>query len=319
MNESNQNNYKIIGESSVILEVVNNAKTIANSQASVLIHGDSGTGKELFAGFIHENSERSNNKFVAINCAGIPTNLLENELFGHKKGAFTGADDDYIGKIGYADNGTIFLDEIAELEYKVQAKLLRFLQYKEYEPIGSTETKKSDIRIISATNKNIFKLIKEKKFREDLYYRLNVVPLYLPTLKARGKDIELLANYYLKIYNKKNNKNIKGFSKEVIDIFYSYNWPGNVRELQNVIERAVVIAEKEIIVKDHIYLYNNFLKDVKIKTFKPLKDALNDFKKDYIIETLDENNWNQTKTAKLLDIQRSYLARLIKELNINKI
>ncbi|MBN2546754.1 MAG: sigma-54-dependent Fis family transcriptional regulator [Spirochaetes bacterium] len=319
MNESNQNNYKIIGESSVILEVVNNAKTIANSQASVLIHGDSGTGKELFAGFIHENSERSNNKFVAINCAGIPTNLLENELFGHKKGAFTGADDDYIGKIGYADNGTIFLDEIAELEYKVQAKLLRFLQYKEYEPIGSTETKKSDIRIISATNKNIFKLIKEKKFREDLYYRLNVVPLYLPTLKARGKDIELLANYYLKIYNKKNNKNIKGFSKEVIDIFYSYNWPGNVRELQNVIERAVVIAEKEIIVKDHIYIYNNFLKDVKIKTFKPLKDALNDFKKDYIIETLDENNWNQTKTAKLLDIQRSYLARLIKELNINKI
>lgn len=319
MNESVQNNYNIIGESNAILNVINNAERIANSEASVFIYGESGTGKELFAGFIHENSKRKKSRFVAINCAGIPNNLLENELFGHKKGAFTGADEDYIGKIGYADNGSIFLDEIAELDYNVQAKLLRFLQDKEYEPIGSTETVKSDVRIISATNKNIFKLIKEKKFREDLYYRLNVVPLTLPTLKDRGKDIELLANYYLKIYNKKNNKNLKGFSKEVIDIFYAYNWPGNVRELQNVIERAVVLADKEILVKDQIYLYNNFLKDVKLKSFKSLKDTLNDFKKDYIIQVLEDNNWNQTKTAKLLDIQRSYLARLVKELNINKI
>lgn len=319
MNLSTDNQVEIIANSNIMRDVLSVVKKVASSDVTVLITGESGTGKELIAKFIHLNSKRALNRFVAFNCAAIPTELIENELFGHKKGAFTDAKEDYQGKLGYADGGTFFLDEITSLGYNLQTKFLRFLQDGVYEPIGSVESFKSNARIISASNKDIFKLIKEKKFREDLYYRLNVVPINLPPLRDRGEDIGLIADYYLGYYNKKNNKNIRGFTKAVKEIFYSYNWPGNIRELQNVIERAVVLTDEEEIDRDKIFLYNDFLTVKKNKSYKPLKDAINDFKREYIIEVLDENNWNQTRTAKALDIQRSYLARLIKELNINKI
>jgi transcriptional regulator with GAF, ATPase, and Fis domain len=208
-NINNINNYEIIGKSETIKNILDSAIKVANTDAAVLIYGESGTGKELFARFIHDNSRRKDKKFVAINCAAIPGELLENELFGHVKGAYTDATSDYTGKFGFADEGTIFLDEIAEMSINLQAKLLRLIQFMEYQPIGGSVTVKTDIRLIAATNKNLQELLKQKKFREDLYYRLNVVPLTLPPLRERNIDIEILADYFLEIYNKKNNKFIK--------------------------------------------------------------------------------------------------------------
>ncbi len=307
------NEWEIIGNSEALVQTLDKAKMVASSDASVLIYGESGTGKELLARFIYNSSKRKINHFVVINCSAIPDQLMENELFGHKKGAFTDASDDYAGKFGQANGGVIFLDEIGELSLQLQSKLLRVLQFKEYEQIGGAETLKTDVRIIAATNKNLINLIKTSRFREDLFYRLNVVPITLPPLRERKKDIILLAEYYLGIYNIKNNKNIKGFTGKVIELLMQYDWPGNIRELQNVIERAVVLSCDNLIDADHIALNQ----DEKGKN-KNLKDAINDFKKQYIVEILEKNNWNQTKSAKTLDIQRTYLARLIKELNIDK-
>ncbi len=309
----------IIGQSERIIEVLDIAKRVARSDAAVLIYGESGTGKELLARFIQQNSRRKDKKFVALNCAAIPNELLENELFGHKKGAFTDAIDDYIGKFGYTNEGTIFLDEIAEMGFNLQAKILRILQFKEYEPIGSTESYKTDVRVITATNKNLLELIKKNKFREDLYYRLNVVPITIPPLRERKEDIELLANYFLNIYNKKNNKSIKYLNSGVIHILKSYHWPGNVRELQNVIERAVVLSDNDYLKKEDINIHKAFIDKVKEESWKSLKEATNDFKKEFIIEVLEKNEWNQTKAAKMLKIQRTYLSRLIRELDIDKI
>lgn len=311
----------IIGNNKSIIDILNIAEKIKNSDASVLIYGESGTGKELLAKYIHQCSIRKDKKFVEINCAAIPEELLENELFGHKKGAFTDANDDYIGKFGYANEGTLFLDEIGEMSFNLQAKLLRVLQFKEYEPIGSTELQKSDVRIIAATNKNILQLLKEKKIREDLYYRLNVIPINIPPLRERRDDIEFLAKYFLEIFNKKNNKNIKGFKTGIINILTRYNWPGNIRELQNIIERSVLLCDNEYLEITEILLKNSedsFYKENN-DIEKNLKDAIEEFKKEYIIKLLEKNNWNQTKTAKILNIQRTYLSKLIKELKIDKL
>lgn len=310
---------EIVGDSKEIKGILYIAERIATSDAAVMIYGESGTGKELVARFIQNNSRRKEKKFVAINCAAIPGELLENELFGHKKGAFTDAKEDYTGKFGYANGGTIFLDEIGEMSLALQSKLLRVLAMKEYEPVGSTEVFKADVRIIAATNKNLLELIKENKFREDLYYRLNVVPITIPPLRDRSGDIEVLANYFLKIYNKKNNKSIKGFTPGSIDMLNSYKWPGNVRELQNVIERAVILCNIDFITVEFISISDKAGLLKSNNKIKNLKDALNDFKKNYIIQILEKNNWNQTKTAKDLDIQRTYLSRLIKDLHINKL
>jgi transcriptional regulator with PAS, ATPase and Fis domain len=310
-------NVNIIGKSKEILDVLNIAKTVASSDAAVLIYGESGTGKELLARFIFNNSKRKDKNFISINCAAIPENLLENELFGHKKGAFTDAIDDYIGKFGYADQGVIFLDEIGELSLPLQSKLLRVLQFKEYEQIGSNETLKTDVRIIAATNKNLHDMIKQGKFREDLFYRLNVIPITMPSLKERKGDIKILAEHFVNLYNQKYGKKIEGLSNEAIIILENHSWRGNIRELQNVIERAVIFCENNILSTEYLYLANNEV-DNSHANIKKLQDAVNEFKKDYIIKALELNNWNQTKTAKVLDIQRTYLARLIKELNIDK-
>ena len=310
----------IIGESQIIKDILNTAKQVAPTDATVLIQGDSGTGKELLAKFIQANSNRKDKKFISINCAAIPSPLLENELFGHKKGSYTDAKEDYIGKFGFANGGTVFLDEIGEMDLALQAKILRVVQFKEYEQIGNPQPLRTDVRLISATNKNLLELVKLKKFREDLYYRLNVIPLFLPPLKERGTDIEIIANYFLETYSTKYKKQIKGFSKEAINFFYVYEWKGNVRELENVIERAVVITKDEYITKKDILTEENKLqKQTRNLDIKSLKDAINDFKRDYLIESLNQCNWNQTQTARKLQIERTYLAKLIKDLKIEKI
>ena len=310
---------EISGNCEQIQELLAIAERVAKTDATVLLTGESGTGKELFAKYIQENSSRKDAVFLSINCAAIPSNLLENEFFGHKKGAFTDAVDDYQGKFGFANSGTIFLDEIGEMDLVLQAKLLRFLQYKVYHPVGSNEEYKADVRIIAATNKDLLKLVAEKKFREDLYYRLNVVPIKLPPLRDRKNDILLLTDYFVEKFSNKYGKRIKGVDIEVKKKFLTYNWTGNVRELQNVIERAVVLTENDIIkMTDTDFIFGGYSNESS-QELKSLKIAVEEYKKEYIVYALNLNNWNQTKTARVLNIQRTYLARLIKQLNISKL
>lgn len=307
----------IIGKSAVIAELKQLAARVAKTEATVLITGESGVGKEVFARFIQQNSPRNDKTFVELNCAAIPTLLLESELFGHKKGAYTDAVTDSPGKVGYADGGTLFLDEIGDVDLTIQAKLLRFLQFKTYQPVGGHEELKSDIRIIAATNRKLPGLIEEGKFRKDLYYRLNVVNLDIPPLRKRKEDILLLADHFLRYYGEKYNKKCTGFDSSSKNLLTSYEWPGNVRELNNCIERAVVFSEDTVITGAGLQM--NEAADSGDDEIVPLKEALYNFKRNYIIRCLEKNNWHQTETAKKLSIQRTYLARLIKELDINKL
>lgn len=245
-----KNKYKfgsLIGKAPNMTRLFEKIQLVSDSRASILITGESGTGKEMIASAIHYNSSRAENPYIKINCAAIPENLLESELFGHKKGSFTGAVSDKKGKFELADTGTIFLDEIGEMDMNLQSKLLRVLQEREIEAVGSIKSKKVDVRIIAATNANLEQLIAEKKFRTDLYYRLNVVNIHTPALRERTEDIPLLIHYFLEKYSKENNKNIKGLTREASKLLLKYNWPGNVRELENIIERAVVLAQEEML------------------------------------------------------------------------
>lgn len=312
------NETEIYGESENIKELLRVAKRAALTDATVLITGESGTGKELFAKYIQRAGSRRDNSYIVINCAAIPSGLLESEFFGHVKGAFTDAINDYDGKFLAANGGTIFLDEIGEMALPLQAKLLRFIQYRVFLPVGSNRELSSDVRIIAATNKDLVKLINEGLFREDLYYRLNVVPIKLPPLRERVADILTISNAFLRMYSSLYRKGIKAFDKDVKRLLLSYKWPGNVRELQNLIERVVVLSEGDIITKKCIAAFDeNILADSRRE--KTLKEAVEGFKRDYIIYCLNLNDWHQTKTAKMLDIQRTYLARLIKELKISKL
>ncbi len=248
-----KNKYKfgsLIGKADLMEKMFEKIQLVADSRASVLITGESGTGKEMIANAIHYNSTRSENPFVKINCAAIPENLLESELFGHKKGAFTGAIADKKGKFELADTGTIFLDEIGEMDLNLQSKLLRVLQEREIEAIGSTKAKKVDVRIIAATNAELEELVMAKKFRADLFYRLNVVKITTPPLRERADDIPLLINHFLEKYAKENNKAIRGLNRDASKLLLKYSWPGNVRELENVIERAVVLAQEDMLSVD---------------------------------------------------------------------
>lgn len=305
------NNYdwsNIITNSSIMKSVLERASQAADVDSTVLIEGESGTGKELLAKGIHFNSKRKDKPFIIVNCGAIPENLLESELFGHKKGSFTGAIYDKKGKFEEADGGSLFLDEIAEIPPILQVKLLRVLQDKAIDKIGENKPINVDIRIISATNKKLEDLVKKKIFREDLYYRLNVIPIHIPPLRDRKEDIPILANYFLEKANKKTGKNVK-INKEVLIAFSKYSWPGNIRELANLIERLVVFSTKnEVTIEDlPENLYSSYdLTD----SFLEIPESginLKELEKKLIIKALEKNNWNQSKAAKFLGISRNTL------------
>ncbi len=309
--------HTLIGSSKVIKEKLEIAKRIATTDSSVLITGDSGVGKELFAEQIHLNSNRSNHPFIRVNCAALPDNLIENELFGHVKGAFTDAVTDRRGRFELAHSGTIFLDEIGEIPLSLQAKLLRVIQHKVFEKVGSSNSIHVDVRILAATNINMDNALEKGTFRKDLYYRLNVLPFYIPPLRERTEDISELAEYFLNKVNLLTNKKKSGFTIEAMEELLSYSWPGNVRELENVIERSVLISINESIEVDDLMLHTNpGTKDPYVE--KSLKEAIIQFKKHFIKSILDRYSWNQTVTSKALGIQRTYLSKLIKEHNLRR-
>jgi Nif-specific regulatory protein len=308
--------HPLVFSSKVMQERLDLVKRVAPSDASVLILGESGVGKELIAEQLHLLSRRAEKPFVRVNCAALPENLLESELFGHVKGAFTDAISNRAGRFEAADGGTIFLDEIAELPLRLQAKLLRVIQQKTFERVGSSETIKVDVRIIAATNRDIEKLVQNQEFRSDLYYRLNVLPIHIPPLRERLDDIPPLAEHFLLKYARETNRGIMHFSDSAVQCMMGYSWPGNIRELENAIERAVLIAKGNLITADDLMIGNKAEPSYKQFEGKDLKEAIILFKRHYIQASLEQNRWNQTETARHLQIQRTYLSRLIKELNI---
>jgi len=273
---------------------------VSKSNATVLIRGESGTGKELVANSIHYNSLREKNPFIKVNCAALPATLIESELFGHEKGAFTGAIKQKIGKFELAHKGTIFLDEIGSIGLDIQANLLRILQEKEFERVGGHRTLKTDVRIIAATNKNLERAVEEETFRGDLYYRLNVFPIYMPPLRARKTDILLLADYFLEKYAAENHKDIKRFSTPAIDMLMEYHWPGNVRELENCIERAVLLCEEGVIHSYHLPPTLQTGKESDTVPSLSLEDAVASLEKEMIIDALKNTGGNVTMATQIL-------------------
>jgi Nif-specific regulatory protein len=310
--------HTFIGESRIIKDRLEIARKAAETDSSVLLLGESGVGKELFAEQIHLASPRSARPFVRVNCAAIPEALLESELFGHVKGAFTDAVADRRGRFELADEGTLFLDEIADMPLPLQAKLLRVLQNRTFERVGASETIKVDVRIIAATNRNLEQQVSAGLFRSDLFYRLNVLPIQIPPLRERREDIPLLAEFFLRKHSRETKKQVTDFTHEAMDVLLSYGWPGNVRELENAVERAVVFARDDKIRADALTLTAGSAVGDGAYSERTLREALNIFKKHFITKALEANGWHQTRTAKALAIQRSYLSKLVKELGIIK-
>lgn len=309
---------RIIGQSPGFIALKETVKRVALSNSTVLLRGESGTGKELFARAIHGESGRSQGPFVRVNCAAIPETLLESELFGYNEGAFTGAQKGgHMGKFEFADKGVIFLDEIGDMPLTMQAKLLRVLQEKEIERLGDTRTRKVDVRVIAATNRNLEEMIINGEFREDLYYRINVVTLNIPPLRSRIEDIELLLDHFIKQFNEDFGLQVIGADKEVIEIFKNQRWPGNLRELENVIERAFNIIDGDIIRKEHLPLYMQNSRRLKGKSHKGgLSKLVEDIEREAILEALEACAGNKNRTAAMLGISR---AGLYKKLNRYKI
>lgn len=301
-------------------EVMGLVARVAPSQATVLIRGESGTGKELIANAIHYASPRSKKPLIKVNCSAIPETLLESELFGHEKGAFTGAAQRRIGRFEEADGGTIFLDEIGDLSPGIQIKLLRILQEKEFQRLGSNFSLKSDVRVATATHRNLEDLMKEDRFREDLYYRLNVITIHLPPLRERREDIPLLMDHFLKKYSKENQKVISDISKEARTLLYRYPYPGNVRELENIIERAVVLCRGEVITTQDLPFHLREERSEKLwesqKTEKSLPQSLEEIEKELILKALHQFQGVQTKAAESLGISERVLRYKIKKYGI---
>ena len=309
----------IIGRSPSMTKLFETVALVAPSAATVLIAGESGTGKELIANAIHQNSPRKDQPFIKVNCAALPETLLESELFGHEKGAFTGAIARKQGRFQLAHNSSIFLDEVAEMAPTTQAKILRVLQEREFEPVGSTQTIKVDTRVIVATNKNLEKEIQEGRFREDLYYRLNVVTVDVPPLRQRREDIPLLADFFLKQYAEKNRRPIEGFTPRATDLLMRHDWPGNVRELENIIERAVIMARGEMITPMEFPIdLQNLDEDLKASRIDLTPGrSLKEVEKVVILRTLEEVEGNRTHAARILGISRRTLQLKLKEYGIN--
>jgi Nif-specific regulatory protein len=309
-------NHQMIGESAAMRAVYQIIAKVAQSDATVLIRGESGTGKELAARAIHLNSARANEPFVAINGATLSETLLESELFGHEKGAFTGAITQKRGKLELANGGTLFLDEVGELTPMIQAKLLRVLQEQEFERVGSTRQVKVDLRIIAATNRNLEEAVSKGLFRRDLYYRLNVVSLTMPLLKARDEDVQLLASYFASIYSNKCKRRIQGISSEARALLRAYDWPGNVRELQNVIERAVVLGSSEVITPQDLPETLFEIDNKNVISLTRYHERVKEAKSMIIKAAIEEAGGNYTKAAKQLGLHPANLSRLVRNLNL---
>jgi DNA-binding NtrC family response regulator len=314
-----------IGDSNPIQKVFELIEKVADTDSTVLITGESGTGKELIAKAIHYNSNRRDNPMVVINCGAIPEELLESELFGHEKGAFTGAHKMRVGRFELANGGTIFLDEIGDMSPNLQVKLLRVLQEQKFERVGGTRTLAIDVRIIAATNKNLINAVNKGTFRQDLYYRLNVIPMKVPPLRLRKSDIPLLVDFFIKKFNKQKRKRITGLTSVALDALMAYSWPGNVRELENLIERLVILSNgDEIDIDDIPESVKGKAAKVESIEVKIPKDgivfdqAVEEYEKKLILQALSETNWVKTKAAKLLNINRTTLIEKMKKKNLSK-
>lgn len=314
---------RIIGKSEKITSVAQLVQKVASTKTTVLLLGESGTGKELFARAIHNLSNRKLYPFVPINCAAIPRDLLESELFGHEKGSFTSADTKKLGKFELADKGTIFLDEIGDMDLTIQSKLLRAIEDGEIERVGAVKTIKVDVRIVAASNKDLEKAVEDKKFREDLYYRLNVFPIRIPPLRDRNEDIPLLVEYFTNKYCLEIKTPVKSISKEALDTLMNYHWKGNVRELENAIERAVILCDGDMIMPEHFILSRQFgpeLSEIPICTQGTLeaiaKEALRKAETKRIVSALKDTKGNKSKAAELLQVSYKTLLTKIKEYGI---
>ncbi len=308
----------IIGNSKAIKEVLSTVSRVAKTKSTVLVKGASGTGKELVARAIHALSDRADQRFIPVSCAALPETLFESELFGHERGAFTGAIKRREGRFELADGGTLFLDEVGDIPLETQVKLLRVIESQEFDRLGGKETLKVDVRIISATNQDLERKIREKSFREDLYYRLNVISILIPPLRERKEDILLLVDHFVKKANQKCGRSIRGITPEVKDIILNYDWPGNVRELENVIERGVVLSRTDVIDKGDLP-YFGLVSDKSFEHIPPASLSLKDVEKDHILRVLKEANWNLNKAAEILGIHRNTLRLKMREYGIEKV
>jgi len=305
---------RMIGESAKIKQLKEQITMAAQSNSRVMILGESGSGKELVAQLLHETSSRSGGPFVEVNCAAIPQELIESELFGHERGSFTGAFERKKGKFELADNGTLFLDEIGDMSLQTQAKVLRVLETQEFQRVGGSKNIKVDVRIISATNKDLAEEVKKGNFREDLYFRLNVIPIKVPSLRERLEDIPELVDNFLDIFAAEYGQQKKEITEDAVKMLQKHPWPGNIRELKNVLERLVIMTPSKTIAAADMFMPESPGSDY--FSFSTLRDARDAFEKDFIIKKLDENAWNISKTAEVLDMERSNLHRKIKAYDI---
>jgi two-component system NtrC family response regulator len=311
----------IISQSAAMEEVLNTAGRVAQSKATILIRGESGTGKELIAKAIHFASDRKDKPFITVNVASLSENLLESELFGHEKGSFTGAINQRVGRFQQADGGTIFIDEVGDIPLSVQVKLLRTVQFGEVQKIGSNDTEKIDVRILAATHRNLEEMISAGNFREDLFYRLNVITIKLPTLRQRKEDIPLLIDHFIKSFSKELGKEVSGISKEALDLLLKYNYPGNIRELENIIQRAVVLTRENIITKNDLPILASVKGNERLLDPYNLDDEyelkVKTFEKVIIEEALSRANNNKSAAARILGITERHLRSRLERISIN--
>ncbi|RYZ70022.1 MAG: AAA family ATPase [Proteobacteria bacterium] len=313
----------IIGSSEEIGKVLGMVERVSDSDSTVLVTGDSGTGKELIAKAIHYNSPRASKAFVPINCGAIPAELLESELFGHVKGAFTGAIANRIGRFELASGGTLFLDEIGELSLNLQVKLLRVLQERKFEPVGSAKTQDADVRIIAATNVDLAKAVRAGQFREDLFYRLNVIPISIPSLKERKTDIPLLLHHFVQHFNSTKNRGLTGFSTEALETLYHYPWPGNIRELENLVERLAILKGHGMVevvdLPEHYQASRVEVSPVPADAIEipengmDFNTAVDNYENLLILQALEKTGWNRNQAAALLKLNRTTLVEKIKK------
>jgi two-component system response regulator AtoC len=312
----------IVGRSPKMRQIYDLIGRVADTSATILITGESGTGKEMIARTIHRLSQRGSKPFVAVNCAAISEHLVESELFGHERGAFTGAVEKRLGKFELANTGVLFLDEISSLRLDLQAKLLRVLQEREFERVGGSKTLRVDVRIVAATNQDLKQMAAERTFREDLFYRLNVVPMHVPPLRERKEDIPLLVEHFLAKYNKAFRREVQGFTTSALGMLSNYHWPGNVRELENVIERLVAISAQRMVSVDDLPLdlvtVKHQVVDDVFTRGASLRQAKAEFEKHYILRALEKSRWNQTEAAKRLGVHRNTLLGKMETLRIRQ-